>query len=563
MPPGSVTSYDPAQSRLRTTATIEEDAQRVQEQRVQMEDPPLAEGESAAWVVRTALTVQARDGVLYVFLPPMRTAADWLELVHEVERATIETAIPIVIEGYTPPPSPDIRSFQITPDPGVIEVNIPPSESWYDFTLVIDDLWQEARSVGLSTVKYLVGGQEVATGGGCHWVLGGPTPAESPFLRRPDVVRSWVTYLNHHPALSYLFAGLFVGPTSQAPRPDEANPTLLHDLELAFWELDRASFVPPWLSDRIFRNLLVDGSGNTHRTELCIDKLFNPDRPGGRLGLVEFRAFEMAVHRDTALAQALLLRALTVFFLEQPYRHTLRRWGSALRDRWMLPVFLEDDIRDVLEELRAAGIDLPEEPFVAHSSFRFPLLGTCDYAPHGESEALIELRQALEPWPVMGEEAGSGGTVRMVDSSVERLEVRLRTPYPERYAVLCEGHPVPLSPAPRLDQTWVGGVRFKAWKLAASLHPTIEPTSRLSFAIYDRYSGTVVDGCTVSVDHPAGRNYETPPVNAFEAEARRNARFVRTGRPVATPEVPPLVIDEEYRHTLDLRLQIEQYGTTT
>jgi uncharacterized protein (DUF2126 family)/transglutaminase-like putative cysteine protease len=539
-PPLTVTSYDPGAA---------ERDQTIQEQSLPESDPPLAPGESAAWIVRTALTVQPRDGNIYVFLPPMRTANDWFELVAEIERAASISEIPIVLEGYTPPPDPSVGSFHITPDPGVIEVNIAPSRDWLSFKGIIDDLWTAARDAGLSTVKYLVGGQEVATGGGCHWVLGGPTPAESPFLRRPDLLRSWITYLNHHPALSYLFAGLFVGPTCQAPRPDEANPSLIPDIELAFEELDKQETVAPWLADRLFRNLLVDGSGNTHRTELCIDKLYAPDRSNGRLGLVEFRAFEMAVHRDTALSQALLLRALTVMFLEAPIHEPLVRWGSELRDRWMLPAHLQHDLDAVLADLDRVGLSLPREPFAAHLDFRFPRVGA-----FGIGEMTVELRNALEPWPVLGEEGSSGGTVRFVDSSVERLEIRVLNGDLQRYAILCEGRVVPLAPVEGGKDTLVGGVRFKAWELESSLHPTVPATPQLGFQIFDRFSGTVVDGCTYSVDHPAGRNYETPPVNEFEAESRRNARFRRDGRalpPIVV--VPELAIDSEYVHTLDLR----------
>jgi uncharacterized protein (DUF2126 family)/transglutaminase-like putative cysteine protease len=520
--------------------------QKTQPQPLPAAHPPLVPGESAAWVVRTALCVQVRDGNLFVFLPPVRKADDWFALVAEVERAAAATGLRVILEGYTPPFGQDVFSFQVTPDPGVIEVNLPPAASSTEWKALLSDLWEQAAQVGLSPVKFLVGGQVVGSGGGCHWVLGGPTPGESPFLRRPDLLRSWVAYLNHHPSLSYAFSGLFIGPTSQAPRFDEANPSGLADLELAFAEVDGAAWVPPWLTDRIFRNLMVDGTGNTHRTELCIDKLFSPDRASGRLGLVEFRSFEMAPHRDLAWAQSQLLRALTLRFLEHPYREPLVRWGPALRDQWMLPAFVEADLAAVLADLDAVGLTFPREPFAAQGEFRFPLVGRLEF-----QGIEVEVRQALEPWPVMGEEGGTGGTVRYVDSSVERLQVRVTNMDPSRYCLACRGYRIPLTPL--ADGSLVGGLRFKAWRLASGLHPTVEATPQVVVDLVDLAAHRTVAGCTTWVAHPAGRNYDSPPVNAFEAEARRQARFRPEGQtPGPLEALPALVPPGEFPHTLSI-----------
>jgi uncharacterized protein (DUF2126 family)/transglutaminase-like putative cysteine protease len=522
--------------------------QEVVEQPLPSTDPVLIPGESAAWVVRTALTVEARGGNIYIFFPPMRTSADWFALAEEIEKTAELCGYSVILEGYTPPYDPDIQGLQITPDPGVIEVNLPPAGTWDQWYQMLTDLWEEARACGLSTVKYLVGGQETATGGGCHWVLGGPTPAESPFLRRPDLVRSWITYLNHHPSLSYSFAGLFIGATSQAPRVDESNPGIHQDLELAFIELEGAKDIPPWLTDRIFRNLLVDGTGNTHRTEMCIDKLYSPDRPSGRLGLVEFRAFEMAVHQDTALSQSLMLRALTLWFLEQPYEQPLIRWGNQLKDRWMLPSFLKQDLAQVLDDLNRAGLPLPREPFEAHWDFKFPRIGSFTFG-----DVQVELRTALEPWPVLGEEGGAGGTVRYVDSSVERIQVLVTGINLATHALVCDGTLLPLEEVE--PGVWVAGIRFKAWMLPASLHPTLEQKDRIIIDLYDRISGSVVAGCTYFTSHPAGRNYETPPVNEFEAEARRSARFQPRGHTPGILEIfPQQSYSKEFPHTLDTRI---------
>jgi len=508
-------------------------------------NPPLVTGESAAWVVRTALCAQVRDGNLYLFLPPVRKAEDWFALVAEIEKTAAATGLKPILEGYLPPYGDDFSSFQITPDPGVIEVNLPPAADSVHWNRLLTELWDQAAQVGLSTVKFLTGGQVVGSGGGCHWVLGGPTPAQSPFLKRPDLLRSWITYLNRHPSLTYLFSGLFVGPTCQAPRFDEANPSALEDLELAFSELDPAT-ITPWLADRIFRNLMVDSVGNTHRTELCIDKLFSPDRASGRLGLVEFRSFEMAPHHDMALATSQLLRALTLRFLERPYREPLVRWGTALRDQWMLPHFLDQDFQRVLADLDAVGLVFPREPFEAQREFRFPLIGRLEF-----DGMEIELRQALEPWPVMGEEGGGGGTVRYVDSSVERLQVLVKNADLTRYAIACRGVQLPL--VADAEGLAVCGLRFKAWKLASGLHPTLEATPKVVIDVVDLVSRRTVAGLTYHVAHPAGRNYEEPPVNSFEAEARRQARFAPEGQsPGPLKSLPALVSSLEFPHTLSI-----------
>jgi len=532
---------------LKTEATaVAAEAQKTNAMPLPEVNPPLVAGESAAWVVRTALCVQVRNGNLFLFLPPVRQAEDWFALVAEIEKTAELTGLKVILEGYTPLYGEAYASFQITPDPGVIEVNLPPAGDSKHWKKLLTDLWDQAAQAGLSTVKYLVGGQEAGSGGGCHWVLGGPTPPQSPFLKRPDLLRSWIAYLNRHPSLTYLFSGLFVGATSQAPRFDEANPGGLEDLELAFDELDDPTPTTPWLADRIFRNLMVDGTGNTHRAELCIDKLFSPDRASGRLGLVEFRSFEMAPHRDMALATSQLLRALTLRFLERPYREPPIRWGTALKDQWMLPHFIERDFQEVLADLDEVGLIFPREPFEAQYVFRFPLVGRLEFDGFE-----LEVRQALEPWPVMGEEGGGGGTVRYVDSSVERLQIVAKNFDSSKYALACCGLQLPLV---RVKGGWlVCGLRFKAWTLASGLHPTIEATPKVVIDVVDLAARRVVAGCTYHVSHPAGRNYEEPPVNAFEAESRRQARFEAEGQtPGALKNLPHLVHSPEFQHTLSI-----------
>ena len=500
-------------------------------------------------IIHTALCAEVREARLHVFMPPLSELESYVRLLDLIEKCAAELDLPLIIEGYEPPRDPRLKKLMITPDPGVIEVNIHPSASWQEAIDNMSVLYNAARNCRLGTEKFMLDGKHTGTGGGNHVTLGAAKAEDSPFLTRPHLLESMLRYWQNHPSLSYLFSGQFIGPTSQAPRVDEARDDNLYELEIALQQLPQGETDSPWLIDRILRNFLVDLTGNTHRSEFCIDKLYSPSSATGRLGLVEFRNFEMPPHWQMSAVQMLLLRSLLAHFADKPYKRNMIHWDHQLHDRFMLPHYIWEDMRWVVKDLLTAGFEFDLDWLGPFQEFRFPHYGSFHVAG-----LQLDIHGAIEPWHVLGEESSTTGTSRYVDSSVERLQVKLQGLYGERLMLTCNKRSVPLQPTGK-DGEYVAGVRFKAWEPYSAIHPTIGVHSPLVFDVVDTLNNRSLGGCTYYVAHPGGLNYDSFPVNANEAEARRVARITAKGHTQGKIRIIKTEPHPKRPYTLDLRYQ--------
>ncbi len=535
-----------------------------------LERPPVRPlGEAAPLAapnsIRVALCVEVRQGTVHVYLPPIASARSFADVVMAVEVTAESLDMAVVLEGTPPPSRQGIQGFQITPDPGVIEVNIHPAASWSELVRIHQALDQEAIAVGLASHRYGWDGRGWGTGGGAHITIGGDRWQTSPLLRRPDLLRSFVTYWQHHPSLCYLFAGEYIGSTSQAPRPDEVRPDALYELEIAFLQLAPRVRVSPAIIDRLLRPLLVDSTGNPHRTALCIDKLFPVDNPNLQLGLLEFRGFEMPPHGDLRLLQMLLVRGLVALFWQRPYTAPLRRLGATLGDRFLLPHYLMGDWQEIMADLDRGGYPFEAEWFDPFWQWRFPIYGRVSLGNNPLRQ--LELRAALEPWPVLGDRS-SAGTARPVDNSMERIQVRLIGAIGEppqadrlaqRYQVLCNGVPIPLRSTGRVGE-YVAGVRYRARPADPSNSPVFSPQVPLTFEVLDTWQRLHLGGAQYHLSSPTGKTYEDLPTSPTEAQARVAERFIPFEGGPWRDKRPPLAIHPDSPHTLDLRIWSTRLG---
>ena len=500
--------------------------------------------------IRTALCVQPRGDTLWVFVPPVAGFDDFIALLDAIDRARVIAGIDCRIEGYPPPPSSNLARFAVTPDPGVLEVNLPPTDSCRASAALVDTVFEAALRTELHSEKYLLDGRVAGSGGGNHITIGGPTPASSPFFQRPDLLASLVSFAQQHPSLSYMFSGLFVGATSQAPRLDETRPSAVDDLALALPRVFKQA-PPPWMLDGIFRHLLVDPTGSTHRAEISIDKLCDPQTPFGRQGLVELRAFEMPPHPRMISAQVVLVRSLLAAFAKLPVTSPVKHWDGELHDRFLLPHWLWADFERVLAHLRQQGLALPAAAFRPFVDLRCPVVGQ-----FGGEGVTIDVRNAIEPWAVLGEEAGAAGTVRYVDSSMERIELVAHGYDPARHIIAVGGHRDSDGVAVHMHAgaepgTMVAGVKFRAWSPPHAMHPHFGVHHPLRLELIDRRAERGVAAAAYHVWHPEGRAFDAEPLTRTEAAARRAQRFTHEGpslwpaRARATPST---------KFTLDLRL---------
>lgn len=517
-------------------------------------------GELGEKTLRRALTVEVKEGALAIFVPPLLLES-YLALLPIIESGLAATGLRgVVLAGYAPPADPRLPTIGFASDPGVIEINLAVCATWSDYHRHLAQIYAAAEAVALCARKFQLSGRETGTGGGAHLVFGGPVGLTSPFFVFPALLPSVIRYWQHHPALSYAFAGQYLGPSSQAPRIDESTFEALYELEIACDGAARLGSPQNLaLFDLMFRDLLMDRTGNTHRAEISVDKLWNAFAGNGRLGLVEFRAFESHPRADVSAVAALFVRALLTRLQAAPYTAPFIRWAGELHDRFFLPAFIWRDLVAVCTDLQQHGLPFDSEWLRPWWNWRFPKFG--EFAL---KSGTLEFRQALEAWPLLGEQPSGTGTIRCVDSSADRIEAAV-----DREEVLAEGvllvNGLPCefrraredgtAAAPRgFPGAAAAGIRFRAFYLNSCLHPHVAVHAPLLLEWVDRESLVVVAAARWHVWNPRGESYASRPATAAEAAERARERWevwphtVGQARFIPAVDYPP-----EGRHTLDLR----------
>lgn len=526
---------------------------------------PLLPGESPAGLrlplgklgeknLRRALTTEIRTGTLTIFLPPL-LLAPYCALLPKIEETLARLKLAdVVLAGYAPPADAALPTVGLASDPGVLEINVSPCATWADYDRQLGQLFAAAAACGLCARKLQFNGRETGTGGGAHLVFGGPAGLLSPFFAFPSLLPSVVRYWQHHPALSYAFTGAYMGPSSQAPRIDESTFEALYELEIACAGAE--SLGSPRnlaLFDLLFRDLLMDRSGNTHRAEISVDKLWNPWTPNGRLGLVEFRAFETHPAPAVQSVTALLARAILARLAAAPFREPFVRWAGELHDRFFLPAFVWEDLAGICDDLKKHGIAFDPAWLRAPWEFRFPILGQFALGDRKAGEFVIEFRQALEAWPLLGESPNAGTVTRTVDSSLDRLEARISDQkFLEGGLLLVNG--VPCKFRATADGGAACGIRYRAFYLTPSLQPHVPVHAPLLLEWIDGATLVVVAAARWHVWNPTNTAYAAAPANDTVAAARRAERWEDWPHTVGQPRfVPKIDFPPEGQHTLDLR----------
>lgn len=502
--------------------------------------------------LRRALTVEVTDGGLHVFIPPLDFDA-FATLLRVVEDVASSSGVRgLVICGYRPSDAEGVTSLGLAADPGVLEANLPPSRTWRAYDETLAAITKAAAQEGLFTTRLHLNGQIQGTGGGAHVLFGGPTVDANPFFARPDLLASVIRYWQRHPALSYAFSGQYVGPGSQAPRSDETLTGRLYELETACLGVDSLKVLPDRdFLDRLFRNLMTDSGGNTHRAELCLDKLWNFDSPTGLQGLLELRAFETTPHVAQQSLAALFVRSILAMLAGAPCRAPLLRHGARLHDAFMLPSVLRRDLAEICADLQATGLGFDPawfEPLLEH---RFPVLGRLAV---GKGE--LTVRQALEPWPLMAEIADGGTTSRVVDNSTDRIELSFEDP-----AALGDGSVLVNGVAlafRAVGDDWVAGVRYKSASGWPAFHPHIPVQSPLRIEVIDD-SGRLRAASRYHFWNPDAPRYDGRPRDIEDAKARAGKRWKlpEIEKGATRTAIAPQYFDE-FEYTLDLR---RQYGS--